>query len=182
MSLTDITKFVCRFCMGWLLQRSDKTKKCTGCGYTVKNDGTEFTFMITMKELLSGNLLEDQPKEVQESLSKLLDVMNKIRQKYAKPMTVTSGLRGLDQHLAIYKKKGITDTAKIPMKSRHLFGLACDISDPKQELQKWCNENIDFLKQLGVFLEDFSYTKNWVHFQIVPYGSYVEGKAIFFKP
>lgn len=121
-----------------------------------------------MDELLKGTKLESLPKEHQDNLKILLEKVNKIRTAYNKPMTITSGYRSMDDHLRIYKEKGITDKSKIPMQSRHLYGLACDISDPKQELQKWIKSNIKLLEDVGLWCEDFSATKNWVHFQIVP--------------
>lgn len=42
------------------------------------------------------------------------------------PITITSGYRSLQDHLRIYKEKGITDKSKIPMGSYHLKGLAAD--------------------------------------------------------
>ncbi len=68
------------------------------------------------------------------------------------------------------------------LKSNHLSGNAIDISDPNQELQKWCLENIALLEEVGLWLESFDYCKNWVHFQSVPYGSWKLGKSRFFKP
>lgn len=141
--------------------------------------------MIKMEEILKGAKLEDQSPEVQENLKNLLEKVNKIREKYGKPMIISSGLRTMQQHLDIYAKKGITDQSKIPMKSRHLFGLALDVSDPKKELQQWCKDNEQFLRDLGIWLEDFDATSTpspWVHFQIVKYGSFKEGGSLWFKP
>ncbi len=134
--------------------------------------------MIDIKELLKGVKFEELSPEIQANLLKLLEIMNKIRVAYAKPMIVTSGLRSMADHLRIYREKGITDTSRIPMKSRHLLGLAVDIYDPKGELKKWIMENLKLMEELGVYLEDFSATPTWVHFQIVPTAS---GKR-FFKP
>lgn len=135
-----------------------------------------------MKELLGDNKLEDQSEEIQKNLQDLLEKINKVRAAYAKPMTVTSGLRSMQHHLDIYAAKGITDKSKIPMKSKHLFGFACDIADSNGKLKEWVNQNIALMEQLGFWFEDFSATKTWVHFQIVPFGSYKSGGTIFFKP
>lgn len=124
--------------------------------------------MITMSELLKGAKLEDQDDAIQSNLKELLEKINKIRALYGKPMVVTSGLRTMEDHLRIYKEKGITDKSKIPMKSKHLSGQSVDISDPKQELQKWCKENEKALQDIGLWMEDFQYTKTWCHFQVVP--------------
>jgi uncharacterized protein YcbK (DUF882 family) len=138
--------------------------------------------MILMRDLLKDKNFDSLSPEIQKNLENLLVIINNIRTLYDKPMIVTSGLRTMEEHLAIYAKKGITDKSKIPMKSKHLFGLAVDISDPNGELKTWCKANEKVLKEMGVWMEDFSSTPNWVHFQIVPYGSYKDGKSIWFKP
>lgn len=127
--------------------------------------------MITMDELLHGAKLEDQTPEVQSNLQILLERINKIRAEWGKPMRVTSGFRAMADHLRIYKAKGITDLKRIPMKSKHLIGAAVDIYDPKQELQKWCKANEPSLVKAGLWMEDFSATPTWCHFQMMPPGS-----------
>jgi uncharacterized protein YcbK (DUF882 family) len=140
-----------------------------------------------MSEILQSVDFTKQSKEIQDNLTKLLEIMNKIRKSYGKPMKVTSGLRSMEDHLRIYrekaKKEGIPfDESKVPKKSKHLFGQACDIYDPNKELQKWCTDNEQFLKDIGVWLEAFESTPNWVHYQIVPYNSWSKGSSIWFKP
>lgn len=137
--------------------------------------------MITFKELLGNNLISDVDIAIQHNLEELLKVMNLIREKYNKPMIITSGLRNKQDHIRIYSqiasKKGEDfDISKVPMKSNHLYGLACDISCKNNDLQKWCLDNVDFLAEIGVWMEDFSVTPTWVHFQIVPPKS---GKRFF---
>jgi uncharacterized protein YcbK (DUF882 family) len=131
--------------------------------------------MISLKELLGKYEFVDLPKEHQDNILDLLYKINKIREAYGKPMIVTSGYRSMEDHERIYKAKGV-DSSKIPRKSKHLSGLAVDIADPKQELQKWCLMNVDKLESIGLWCEDFSATKNWVHLQIAPPGS---GKRFF---
>lgn len=138
---------------------------------------------ITKDEILMGRVKESElSDEMKNNLQILFDKINKVRSAYGKPMTVTSGLRTMEDHLRIYKEKGITDKSKIPMKSKHLYCQAVDISDPNQELQKWCKNNIPLLESIGVWMEDFSATHNWCHFQSVPYGSWAKGKTLWFKP
>jgi len=98
----------------------------------------------------------------------LLNRINKVRAAYGKPMIVTSGLRTIEHHLEIYKKKGITDLRKIPMGSLHLNGCAVDISDPKRELQKFITSHVQLLESVGLWIESFAFTSTWVHFQIKP--------------
>lgn len=165
-------KSICKICLGWMVDYKYLIgyRKCSSCGYTEE-------VMVSMKELLHNKYkLEDQPKETQDNLKILLEKINKIRTTYGQVMTVTSGLRSMDDHLRIYAEKGITDTNKIPMKSKHLYGQAVDISDPHQKLQKWCLANVKKLEEVGLWCEDFSATSNWVHFQIIPPKS---GKRFF---
>jgi len=126
--------------------------------------------MISMEELLNKKYkLADQSEEIQANLKTLLERVNKIRVLWAKPMTVTSGLRTMEDHLRIYKEKGIIDKSKIPMKSKHLSGQAVDISDPKLELTAWLKADKSRLENAKLWCEQGN--KNWVHFQIVPPGS-----------
>ncbi|HUM41562.1 MAG TPA: D-Ala-D-Ala carboxypeptidase family metallohydrolase [Fervidobacterium sp.] len=134
--------------------------------------------MITMQELLKDAKFEDQSQEIQDNLVELLVRINKVRAAYGKPMNVTSGLRSMADHLRIYAQKGITDQSKIPMQSNHLYGRAVDISDPNRELQAWVLKNVKLMEEIGLWMEDFGATPNWLHFQINPPKS---GNR-FFKP
>jgi uncharacterized protein YcbK (DUF882 family) len=137
---------------------------------------------ISMKEMLKDKKLEDLPEEHQANLLITFEKINKVRAKYGKPMTPTSVYRSLAEHLAIYKRKGITDQKLIPMKSKHLFGQAIDIADPEGKLKEWCKANETFLLEVGLWLEHYDSTVGWCHFQTVPYGSWKVGKSIWFKP
>jgi hypothetical protein len=134
--------------------------------------------MLSLQELLKGKDFNSIPKEHQGNMLELLLRINKIRAAYGKPMTVTSCYRSMQEHLDIYKRKGITDTNRIPMQSKHLYGQAVDISDPTGALDTWCQNNVVLLEQVGLWLEHPDYTKGWTHFQIVPPKS---GNR-FFKP
>ena len=124
--------------------------------------------MITMKELLGGKYQYDNlTMETRRNLDELLERVNKVRKAWAKPMTVTSGLRSIEDHMRIYAAKGITDIKKIPMSSRHLTGRAVDIADPKRELQAWCKANEKCLEEAELWMEDFTATPTWCHFQTV---------------
>lgn len=134
--------------------------------------------MIVMKELIKTTDFDSLPPDIKANLLKLLEKLNVIRKAYGKPMTITSGLRSMIDHLRIYKEKGITDQSKIPMKSNHLYGIAADISDPKGELKAWIMDNISLMEELGLYFEDFAFTPTWVHIQFKTPAS---GKR-FFKP
>ena len=141
-------------------------------------------FMISMEELLGREYeLSNLPQDHQDALAILLERANKIRSSYASPMTVSSGYRSMDDHLRIYREKAakegkVFDETQVPKKSKHLFGQAVDIYDPDKKLQKWCKDNETFLVETGVWIESFSATPNWVHFQIIAPGS----GSLYFMP
>lgn len=122
--------------------------------------------MISMEELLSGNVLEDQSQDIQDNLAILLERINKVRTAWGKPLIVTSGLRSMEHHLAIYAAKGITDKSRIPMKSKHLVGAAVDLSDPDLELTEWLKANPKILEEAELWCEEGN--SNWTHCQIYP--------------
>lgn len=125
---------------------------------------------ISKNELLKGRDFQyphDYTVEISENLDKLLVPMNAIRKAYGKSMLVSSGWRPPSVNAA---------TPGAAKKSKHMLGLACDITDSDGSLWKWVIENLALLQQLGIYLEDRRWTPNWVHFQLGPPGS---GKRIF---
>lgn len=131
--------------------------------------------MISRLEILKGKKC---PEELEDNLTELLVKINKVRDAYGRQMLVTSGFRNTQDQIRIYNAKGITDESKMHMGSKHFHCQAVDINDPIQELQKWIEENLELIEEIGLWMEDFSDTKNWCHFQTVPPKS---GKR-FFKP
>lgn len=95
-------------------------------------------------------------------------------------VTVTSGLRSIEDHKRIYtekaKKQGLKNI-RIPMGSKHLSGEAVDISDPGFKLTDWCRENQDVLEQAGLWIEDDK-SVHRIHIQCVAPAS----GSRFFKP
>ena len=134
--------------------------------------------MITMKELNPKGYALTEEQEF--NLKILHERVNRVRALYGKPMIITSGVRSIEHHKRVYlekaKKAGL-QTVRIPMGSMHLKGAACDVYDPNRELQKWCLENAGVLAEIGLWMEHFSVTPNWVHFQIFPPKS---GKRFFY--
>lgn len=121
-------------------------------------------------------------EEIDKNLVELLEKMNKVRALWNKPMTVTSGFRSKEDHLRIYKEQAekagkVFDEKKVPMGSKHLYGQACDISDPDGKLFDWCKENEAKLAEIGLWMEEKDSQKR-VHFQIIAPKS---GNR-FFKP
>lgn len=129
--------------------------------------------MIELRELLKI------PKEHWDNLNKLQKAVTKLREAYGKPLTVSSGYRTMQDHLRIYAEKGITDQNLIPMKSKHLIGLAVDLTAADiKHFQKWIKDNVKLAEELGLYFEDFSVTTTWVHCQLVAPAS----GSRFFKP
>jgi len=121
--------------------------------------------MISMKELLGPHKLEDCTPEQVTNLTELLERINQLRTDYGKPLTVTSGLRTLEDMKRIYKSD------VFPKKSNHLFGRAVDFADPSKALYNWLRENDSArMKQYNLWGE--LDTNGWVHVQIVPMSSY----------
>src|ERR1019366_1590727 len=118
----------------------------------------------------------------------LLDKLNKVREKYGKPLKVSSGLRSMGHHIQIYKDKaaaaGISfDMKKVPFKSKHLYGQAGDlVPEDLEDFKQWCLDNDDFLRDLGIWMESFDSTPTWVHMQSVPYSSFKIGESLQFNP
>lgn len=128
--------------------------------------------MLELRELLKIK------KEHWDNLNKLQQAVNKLRLAYGKPLTVTSGYRSVDDHIRIYKEKGITDKSKIPMKSKHLSGLACDlVCDDLEDFKNFIIKNEKLCEELNLYFEHFDETPTWVHCQITPPAS---GKRFFY--
>lgn len=125
--------------------------------------------MISLHELNPHEYPTDE--ETKENLETLLLRMNKIREIWAKPMIITSGLRNKEHQLKLIVK-GVSKATK----SNHLIGAACDVKDADGSLGEWCLENVKTLEEVGLWCEHPNHTKGWVHFQIVPPRS---GKRFF---
>jgi hypothetical protein len=127
--------------------------------------------MITMDEILMGRAKFDELSlEIQANLTELHRRINLLRDKIARPLKVNDGLRRL----------GIDKPKNGAAKSKHYLGQAIDLDDDDSAwLWNWCRDNLHFLAEIGLWMEDPRWTHGngtWMHFQIVPPGS---GKRIF---
>ena len=114
--------------------------------------------MITMKEILrNGEELYTLPVSTHKNLIKLHTIMNVVRRAYGKPMVVTSGYRSPSYNKSIGGSP----------KSAHCNGLALDVRDDGK-IKDWIKDNIELMELLGLYFEDFNFTKTWVHFTIRP--------------
>lgn len=94
----------------------------------------------------------------------MLDKFDEIREKFGKPIHISSGFRCEKQN------KKIGGSAK----SNHCSGLAIDVVRT-DSLEDFIVKN---LETLNIYIEDLKSTPTWIHIQIVPPKS---GKRIF-KP
>lgn len=78
-------------------------------------------------------------------------------------MIVTSGLRSSKQQEELIKAGKSNAT-----KSKHMYGMAADVSDPEGKLARWCLDNVKVLEEAGLWCEHPDYTPGWVHFQMTP--------------
>lgn len=158
---------ICEICHAYMLihEQTPKFRKCRSCGFC-----KEIHMPISKEELLKGRdktYASDYTEEVSDNLDKLLIPLNKIRDAYGQAMVCTSGWRPESLNA------GVPGAAK---KSKHIIGLAADFSDPDGKLMNWVLENLDMMKKLNIYMEDFRWTNSWVHFQL---GPPVSGHRIF---
>jgi hypothetical protein len=126
--------------------------------------------MISKDELLKGRDIQyasEYTQEISDNLDKLLIPLNKIRAAYGHPMIVNSGWRPPSINAS---------TPGAAAHSKHCLGLAADIADPDGKLMKWVLDNLQLMKDLGIYMEDFRWTPDWVHFGL---GAPASGKRIF---
>lgn len=117
---------------------------------------------ISKDELLKGRdktYASDYTQQISDNLDELLPIINQVRSTYGIPMTVTSGWRPPSLNAS---------TPGAANHSLHEEGLAVDILDADGKLLAWVLQNLPMIKDLGIYLEDFRWTPNWVHFGIRP--------------
>ena len=121
--------------------------------------------MITLVAL---NPREHELSDVQLiNLVNLCTAMQEVEKECGKELIITSGYRTPEEQRKINPKAS---------KSSHIECLACDIADMDKSLWQWCCNNLDFLAELGLYLEDGSATKTHQHFQLKAPAS---GKRVF---
>ena len=117
---------------------------------------------ISKKELLMGRDVshaDEYSQEISDNLDKLLIPLNKFREAYGHPITVSSGWRPPSLNATV---KGAAP------KSNHQKGLAVDMKDPDGAIDKFCMEKLSLLEELGLYLEHPESTPGWCHLQCVP--------------
>lgn len=116
-------------------------------------------YLVTRKEILMGRDSEYPLNATLEAnLGKLLVAVNKLRQKWGKPLIVSSG----------YRPGRYNKIAGGASKSLHTTCEAVDFYDPKQELSGWLMKNQQVLHDCGLWMESPTYTKTWCHVDLKP--------------
>lgn len=95
--------------------------------------------------------------ELEANLAKLLDALNRFRDVYGIPMTVSSGYRPGKYNVAAGGAKH----------SNHMICLACDFHDQIGALDQYCLDNPQLLEDCGLYQEDPQHTPGWCHLQCV---------------
>jgi uncharacterized protein YcbK (DUF882 family) len=115
--------------------------------------------MITVDEVLMGrDKANPLTSEQWRNLADLMARINIIRAAYGKSLVVSSGYRPPDKNSAAGGAKN----------SPHMSCQAVDFADPKGEFKKWCLDNFDLIKKVGLYMEDPAFTPTWVHLQTRP--------------
>ena len=106
------------------------------------------------------------PEQYKQNAMELLRKVNIVRNAYGQPMIVTSGYRNPMYNAEI---GGATNSA-------HTRGMAVDFRDRNGALSNWLLNNLQLLKDIGLFMENPMYTRGWVHLDMV------ERKNVVFLP
>jgi hypothetical protein len=122
-------------------------------------------YLVTKAEVLMGRdklYPSEYTQEISDNIDSLLIPVNEARYACGFPWHVDSG----------WRPKAVNDaTSNAAKASNHMKGLAVDFADPDGKLREWVLANLPLMASLGLYFEDFRWTKGWVHFQIVAPGS-----------
>lgn len=112
---------------------------------------------ITRDEVLMKRESEYPLDEILESnLQKLLVAVNKFREIYNIPMSISSGYRPAQYNIKVGGAKN----------SPHKTCEAIDFHDKDGKIKLFCLQNIKVLEECGLYIEDFNNTPTWVHMQV----------------
>jgi hypothetical protein len=127
---------------------------------------------ISVEQYLMGRAkLEDLTPEQVGNINTLIPKINELLERYGKPVKMTSGYRSpADQQRINPKAPG----------SMHTRGAAIDLWTDDKSFTYWVLMHLDYLIELGLYIEDPSHTSKglggWIHCQIIPPRS---GRRIF---
>lgn len=162
-----------------------------------KEKEVEKKYPISKKEL--EKVSDPIEEEYKEAYDEFYEKINDFRNKCGLSMNPTSYFRSKARQIRIYKEKaknkqfpfedGVYNESKVPLKSKHMTGYACDFADADKKLAHWVFDNLDWCKENGFYFENFGMnistnkwdskcdkTPTWLHIQIVPPKS---GRTVF---
>jgi hypothetical protein len=115
---------------------------------------------ISVDEVLMGRVTLDELSDEQiRNLNTIVPRVNDLLDAFGEYRKVTSGYRSpADQ-------QRINPSAP---KSKHLLCAAIDLSDPDGKLAAFCMANLPLIAKIGLWLENPTKTKGWVHAQCLP--------------
>lgn len=133
----------------------------------ITSDGKYPNFQNTWVKHPEVVTLEKDAKKLIAKVSTLLSLAG------VEQFDVTSGWRPVAHNFAIGGSAN----------SHHIFARAIDILDPDCRIGNWAADNIETMRELGLYMESLTVThaaanrmKRWIHFQTVAPKS---GKIIF---
>lgn len=131
--------------------------------YVPSGKGMSFTidnFLQAGKEKYTRDTI--RPQHYQNAVG-LVNKINKLGELIDYHNVISSGYRSPERQRQIYAEKGEPPA----MGSKHIYGHALDIYDPKGELkQKLLNRAVlEKAKELELYFENFGKTPTWVHIQ-----------------
>lgn len=116
--------------------------------------------MVTLEEYLMGrDKLYPLTDQMKLDADITVERVNHLLERFGSYRKVTSG----------YRPAAINATIPNAAKhSNHMICRACDLHDPLGDLDKWCNDHLDILGEIGLWLEAEHTTPSWCHVQITP--------------
>lgn len=132
--------------------------------------------LITLQEFLMGRdhaYPKDYTEQIAQNAAHTVEKINQFLERTGFDGHVNSGWRPPSLNAA---------TKGAAPHSKHMLGLACDLADPHEELDKFCTTHAEILESLDLWRESPLKTVGWIHLQVVPYGSWVAGKSRTFMP
>lgn len=125
---------------------------------------------ISVEQYLMGRAkLEDLTPEQVANLNTLIPKINELLSRYKRKVPMNSGYRSKADQMRI--------NPKAP-KSKHCECAAIDLGDKDHNFRYWVLMHLDYLIELGLYMEDPASTFNWVHLQCIP----PKSKRVIFIP
>lgn len=126
--------------------------------------------MVTLLDMLDDRdkqFPSDYTDIIKKNIEDTLIIANRMESAYGHPLVIKSGWRPPYINAM---------TAGAAFRSKHLLGLAFDAYDENSKLMNWILNNLELMKEMELFFEDFNWTATWCHIQVV---RPISGRRIF---